>query len=151
MFSLIASPLYVSFRFHFSLCSVSSIFSFFMFFFILFMLLTFSRCCYFIFSFIKYFVEYLSAHGMRWSLNASEIILTWRRGYSDQKGCSPSMSPYHCTTIGMTAAIIQHMNNSFAQFLVAGACVRACPYLVNYIKTFGKNKKFQLRNFSCFS
>lgn len=51
--------------------------------------------------------------------------------YSDQQGCSPSTSLYHCTTIEMTAAITQHMSNSFAQFLVAGTCVRASPYIIN--------------------
>ena len=58
--------------------------------------------------------------------------------YSDHEGCSPSMSLYHCTTIEMTAAITQHLSNSFAQFLVVGACVRACPFQNNKHK---RNKK----------
>lgn len=63
--------------------------------------------------------------------------------YSDHEGCSPSMSLYHCTTIEMTAAITQHLSNSFAQFLVVGACVRACPFHNNKHKKLNILKSVQ--------
>ena len=54
-------------------------------------------------------------------------ILTWHRGYHDPLGGSPSVRPFHCTEVGLTAAIIPNVDDSGAQFLLVGDCVRAIP------------------------
>ena len=55
------------------------------------------------------------------------LILTWHRGDRDRLGGSPRMRPLHCTTVGLTPAIIPNVNDSGAQFLLGGDCVRAIP------------------------
>ena len=54
-------------------------------------------------------------------------ILTWHRGDRDREGGSPRARPLHCTTVGLTLAIIPNVDDSGAQFLLGGDCVRAIP------------------------
>ena len=54
-------------------------------------------------------------------------ILTWHRGDHDREGGSPRTRPLHCTTVGLTLAIIPNVDDSGAQFLLGGDCVRAIP------------------------
>ena len=55
------------------------------------------------------------------------LILTWHRGDRDREGGSPRARPLHCTTVGLTLAIIPNVDDSGAQFLLGGDCVRAIP------------------------
>ena len=54
-------------------------------------------------------------------------ILTWHRLNPDLSGGWSWMRPFHCTSVGLTLAIIPNVNNSGVQFLVVGDCVRAVP------------------------
>jgi hypothetical protein len=45
---------------------------------------------------------------------ASKSILTWRRGYHDHQGGSLRVRPFHCTSVGLTPAIIPNVDNSGA-------------------------------------
>ena len=47
-------------------------------------------------------------------------ILTWHRGDRDRLGGSPRVRPLHCTSVGLTAAIIPNVDDSGAQFLLGG-------------------------------
>lgn len=44
---------------------------------------------------------------------------------ADLRGRSPRASPFHCTSVGMTLAIIPNVDDSGALFLVVEDCVRA--------------------------
>ena len=57
-----------------------------------------------------------------------DSALTWHGIHGDHEGRDSRMSPFHCTKVGMTPAIIPNVDNSSALFLVAGDCVRAIPY-----------------------
>lgn len=57
-------------------------------------------------------------------------ILTWHRGDRDRQGGSPRARPLHCTTLRLTLAIIPNVDDSGAQFLLEGDCVRAIPWLL---------------------
>ena len=48
----------------------------------------------------------------------------------DQEGGSPRVRPFHCTSVGLTPAIISNVDNSTASFLLVGDCVRAIPWLI---------------------
>ena len=61
-------------------------------------------------------------HGLR-----CPSILTWYRGNRDQQGGSSSRRPFHCTSVGLTAAIVPNVDNSGTQFISVGVCVRANP------------------------
>ena len=50
----------------------------------------------------------------------AELILTWLRGHRDHEGGSPRARPFHCTSVGLTPAIIPNVDNSGVQFLLAG-------------------------------
>ena len=47
------------------------------------------------------------------------------------------MRPFHCTTVGLTAAITPNVGDSGAQFMLVGDCVRAIPL---YLKRKKKEK-----------
>ena len=49
----------------------------------------------------------------------------------DQEGGSPRARPFHCTSVGLTPAIISNVDNSTASFLLVGDCVRAIPWIYN--------------------
>ena len=54
-------------------------------------------------------------------------ILTWHRLYSDPQGCGPGARPFHCTSVWLTPAIFPNVEDSGAQFISVGDCVRALP------------------------
>ena len=56
-----------------------------------------------------------------------ESILTWHRPYNDPQGCGPGARPFHCTSVWLTTAIIPNADDSGAQFISVGDCVRALP------------------------
>ena len=62
-----------------------------------------------------------------WAPDSPPSILTWHRGDRDREGGSPRARPLHCTTVGLTLAIIPNVDDSGAQFLLGGDCVRAIP------------------------
>ena len=45
----------------------------------------------------------------------------------NKKGGSSSRRPFHCTSVGLTAAIVPNVDNSGTQFISVGVCVRANP------------------------
>ena len=45
----------------------------------------------------------------------------------DHEGGSSRARPFHCTSVGLTPAIISNVDNSTASFLLVGDCVRAIP------------------------
>ena len=58
-------------------------------------------------------------------------ILTWHRLYSDPQGCGPGARPFHCTSAWLTPAIFPNVEDSGAQFISVGDCVRALPWYFN--------------------
>ena len=61
-----------------------------------------------------------SHNGIYVRFSAGELILTWLRGHRDHEGGSPRARPFHCTSVGLTPAIIPNVDNSGVQFLLAG-------------------------------
>ena len=55
----------------------------------------------------------------------------------DHEGGSPRARPFHCTSVGLTPAIISNVDNSTASFLLVGDCVRAIPLIHNHHPTLG--------------
>ena len=47
-------------------------------------------------------------------LAATEIILTWHGRNHDQKGGSPRVRPFHCTSVRLTPAITPNAGDSSA-------------------------------------
>ena len=42
-------------------------------------------------------------------------------------GGTSTVRPFHCTTVGLKRAIIPNVDDSGAQFMLVGDCVRAIP------------------------
>lgn len=75
-------------------------------------------------------VHVCARHATYINLGSDEqLILTWYRAHRDQDGGRPRRRLFHCTSVELMPAITPNVGNSGTQFIRAGVCVRARPFL----------------------